>query len=81
MQRRAGKPIIVMAVTTVASVFSLGSASRAAGTEDTQRDLRTLTMYRKHVVIEAFYQGQCYRGHAVFQHLQPSCRLPAPHFQ
>ena len=31
----------------------------------------TLTIYIKHVMIGAFYQGQCYRGHSVFQCLQP----------
>ena len=31
----------------------------------------TLTIYLKHVMIGAFYQGQWYRGHSVFQCLQP----------
>ena len=31
----------------------------------------TLTVSIKHVMIGAFYQGQCYRGRSVFQCLQP----------
>ena len=32
----------------------------------------TLMIHIKHVTIGAFYQGQCYRGHSVFQGLQPT---------
>ena len=76
-EERAGKPVTAMAVTTVTSAFSLW-ARQGAQHRGYPAGRKDLTMYIKHVVIDVFYQGQCYRGRAV---VQPLCQLPAPHFQ